>query len=438
MKTPNSTGKEKEAEDQTEVKKGPVFLFAAGIFLLFIIFLFIPVFTVQFLSLFLFLLLLGSKAYSEYLIRNLKIIRFDCELRSFRNEWVQIEIAAENRGILPAFMLALSDSPGMLPVFRNNKSLFTLNGRSRLLWTWQGLCTHRGIFMLGPANIRCADPLGLFPFQLKTSQTCKLFVYPCACFASVKAPQGIPLGALISPNPLFEDLTRSRSLREYQPGDEIRRINWKATARQYGGTFRFMINEYEAAFSYPLVIFLNLSPQEYPLKNRELYLERVIETAAALCLMAGRDRQELGIIFYTSSRADGLTLIESGPLTITPILERLAGLERYYESGQTNKAGETLNSNETTSSSSTYTEGAAHKLHNSAERMLEAGKFLPYGTRLIYTGSKLSNEDYILINSLKTYRFSLEFFIIDEQVLSPLVPGNSPLYQIKEQGYEII
>jgi hypothetical protein len=416
MKHPKRTGK--DAEYQTEVKKAPAFLFNVVIFFLLIIFLFIPAFIVQFLSLFFLLILLGSKVYSEYLIRNLKITRFDRELRGFRNEWVHIEIAVENRGILPAFMLALNDSPGMLPVFRNNRSLFTLNGRSRLLHSWQGFCTHRGIFMLGPASIRCADPLGLFSFQLKTSETCKLFVYPCACLASIKAPGGIPLGALVSPNPLFEDLTRSRSLREYQLGDEIRRINWKATARQ-SVAGRFMINEYEAAFSYPLVIFLNLALQEYPLKYRELYLERVIEAAAALCLMASRERQELGIIFYTSSKADGLTLIESGPLTVIPILERLAGLERYYEAGQT-------------------TEESTQKFHNSAERMLEAGKFLSYGTRLIYTGPNLSDEDYIAVNSLKTYRLSLEFLVIDEQVLSPLVPGNSRRYQIKERGYEII
>jgi uncharacterized protein (DUF58 family) len=395
----------------------------AGVLLLLGIFLFSSLYIVQFISLFLLFIFLGSKIYSEYLIRSIRISRRDRELRGFRHEWIGVELVAENRGRLPAFMLALSDSPGRLSVFRDNKVLCTLPGRSRLVITWRGYCSDRGIFEIGPASIRCSDPLGLFPFSASSGLSARLFVYPSPGMIGIKTPGGIPLGTLITANPLYEDLTRCRSLREYHAGDEPRRINWKASARMIAGeTGRpgLMVNEYESTVSFPLVIFLNLDPDEYPLKYRELYWERAIEAAAALCLMASRERQELGIILYTPRGGEPLSFISPASHTLIPILERLAALERPRRQENPKAAG------------------AGGPFQGSARVMLEQGKYLPYGTRLIYTGPDFSNEEYMGLNGLKGFHLSLEYLIIDEKTLPRRVPGNSPRYQMKEGGYEII
>jgi uncharacterized protein (DUF58 family) len=405
----------------------------AGILPLLGVFLFSSLYILQFISLFLLLIILGSKIYSECLIRSIRINRRETELRGFRHEWIGVELVAENRGGLPAFMLALTDSPGRLAVFRNNKALCTLRSRSRLVITWQGYCSDRGIFEIGPALIRCSDPLGLFPFTAAAEATTRLFVYPSPGMIGIKTPGGIPLGTLITVNPLYEDLTRCRSLREYHAGDEPRRINWKASARMASrgtGQAEMMVNEYESTISFPLVIFLNLDPYEYPLKYRELYWERVIEAAAALCLMASRERQELGIIFYTPQGRERVSLIAPASYTLIPILERLAALERP----RTAEA-------EAGAPGSGPGEGGpepGNPFRGSARVMLDQGKYLPYGTRLIYTGSDFSDEIYISLNSLKRYHLSLEYLIIDEKSLPWQVPGNSRRYQMKEGGYEII
>ncbi|GHV50043.1 hypothetical protein AGMMS49579_03000 [Spirochaetia bacterium] len=352
--------------------------------------------------------------YSEYLLRNLYLIRREGDLRNFRYEWAVVELMVENRGRLPAFMLAASDSPGRFSVFRNNKRLCTLRGRSRLVISWQGHCSNRGIFSVGPASVRGSDPLGLFPFFAAAPETTRLVVYPPPGHISLTHPGGIPQGTRIISNPLYEDVTRRRSLREYQAGDEMRRINWKATARMSA----LLVNEYEAAISYPLVIFLNLDPYEYGLRQRELYFERSIEAAASLCLMASREGQELGIMLYNPHEGEGFTFIKPGSFTLLPILERLAGLER---------------------ASKPKNDGAEQRpLRGSARLMLDRGKFLPYGTRLVYTGPDFSDEEYIALNSLKRHHLSLEYLIIDERHLGAAVPGNSRRYQMQEGGYEIV
>jgi uncharacterized protein (DUF58 family) len=390
-----------------------------------LVYLFAPFFLLQFIALFLLFIIIGSRVYSEYLLRNLRLTRREGDLRNFRYEWAQVELVVENAGRLPAFMLAVGDSPGRLSVYRGNKFLRTLRGRSRMVITWRGYCSDRGIFAVGPASVRGSDPLGLFPFYAASGETTRLVVYPPPGMIAVKSPGGIPQGTRITLNQLYEDVTRRRSLREYQAGDEIRRINWKASARMSalpdgsnGGSRGLLINEYEAAVSWPLVIFLNLDPYEYGLRQRELYFERAIEAAAALCLMVSRERQELGMILYNPHEGDGFTFIRPGAFTLLPILERLAALQRANEPRG---------------------HGAEQRsLRGSARLMLDRGKYLPYGTRLVYTGPDFSDEEYIALNSLKRHHLSLEYLIIDERHRNAAVPGNSPRYQMKEGGYEII
>ena len=391
-------------------------LFVWGIAVLIPVYLFAPVVIIQFACLFVLFILIGSKFYSEYLIRNIRISRRDAELRVFRFEWIKVEVKIENHGRLPAFMLVSSDSPGQLNVFKMSKTFCTLFQRSWILLAWEGHCSERGVFELGPAVVRGADPLGLFPFHLTDSETSRLFVYPVFRSISIKTSNGIPLGNMIRANPLFEDITRYRSLRPYNQGDEPRRINWKASAhistRIQSGSL--LVNEYEATTSYQLMIFLNVNQNEYSGKKQRTFMERAIEAAAALCLLASRERQEIGIIFYTSYQEDGISVIAPSSFTLVPILERLAALDFPKE------------------------DSAHDGDRGSAMVMLNQGKRLSYGTRLVYAGPNLTDEEYIMLNSLKKQHISLEYVIIDERSMPSLVPGNSPRYQMKESGYEII
>jgi hypothetical protein len=403
-------------------------LFNWGIAILVPFFIFTPVAIVQFFCVFFLLILIGSRFYSEYLVRNLRVTRMDFELRVFRHEWVKVEMKVENYGLLPAFMLVTTDSPGALQVLRMKKSLCTLGRRSLMFFSWEGLCSDRGVFLLGPAVIRGADPLGLFPFHLTAAETTKLFVYPVLRSITIKRSGGIPLGHMLSVNPLYEDITRRRSLRPYNPGDEPRRINWKVSAHVSTRVFpnSLLVNEFEATASYPVMIFLNLDRNEYPVRKHRAYLERTIEAAAALCLKAERERQEMGLIFYTSNREGGISVIAPSTFTIVPILERLAAIDLTIST----------NSEETKNNDGEDIRACA--IRACTKTMLDQGKRLPYGTKYIYTGADLGNTAYITLNSLKKYHIYPEYIIIDEHTMPPLVPGNSPCYQMKESGYEII
>jgi hypothetical protein len=331
-------------------------------------------------------------------------------------------------------MLAAGDSPGDIAVFRQNRSLLSLRGCSRIFIPWQAYCSSRGIHTLGPALVRGSDPLGLFPFRARARETSRLVVYPSPGQIEVKTPGGLPLGNMITGNPLYEDLTRRRSLREYRSGDELRRINWKASAAHTGADRDtvILVNEYEAAIAFPMVIFLNLDPYEYGLRKREFYFERSIEGAAALCLMTNRDRQELGIILYHPHGKAPLTFIPPQARTLIPILERLAAITRPHEAPPEHSAPELPRENVF---SDMY---PSPRIRISVQMMLKEGKRLPYGTRLFYVGPERSREEYAVLDSLKRSHLFLEYLILDEKALEESMPGNVRRYQMKEAGYAVI
>jgi len=403
--------------DKIQVKGGKLLRWSL---ILIPLYLFSPLVIIQFLCVFFLFIIVCSKLYTEYLIKNIRVSRKDAELRVFRHEWVHIEIIIENRGFLPAFMLSAGDLPGDLSVIKMKKTFCTLFRNTWTLISWDGLCADRGVFSAGPSVIRGADPLGLFPFHLTTEETTKLYVYPAIRSINLKKRMGIPLGNIVSNNPLFEDITRYRSLRPYYHGDERRKINWKASARiannAYNNFSSLLVNEYEATAFYPLMIFLNVDQNEYYGKYKKDIIERTIEAAAALCLMAFREKQSLGIIIYTSYQEGGISYITPSANTLIPILERLAALD-WTKTANTN---------------------VCDIAHNSLLTMLRYGRFLPYGTRYLYAGPDLGDEAYIKLNLLKKHHISPEYVIIDERSLSSIVPGNSPRYQMKESGYEII
>ncbi|MCL2276614.1 MAG: DUF58 domain-containing protein [Treponema sp.] len=413
----NSAKKNSDGRLSSERNK----LFSVLIIFFILIFIFTPVYIAQFICLFFIFILVCSRIYSWYLVNHIRVTRMDSELRVFRHEWARIELKIENNGILPAFMLVSSDSPGDLSVVRIKKTFCSLFKQSWTLLCWDGLCADRGIFNVGPAVIKGSDPLGLFPFHITEKETTKIYVYPSVRSINIKNSRGIPLGNMINTNPLYEDLTRYRSLRPYYPGDERRRINWKASAKLnqlevQSGHRSLLINEYEASASYPVMLFLNVNWDDYHFKNRRFNIERIIEAAAALCLKASRERQSFGIIIYTLSHEGGISVIPASASSPIPILERLAALD-YSKSA--NSAEPEI-------------------AHNSVITMLNYGRHLSYGTRYIYAGPDLGDEAYITLNLLKKHHLSLEYLVIDERTMLSVVPGNSPRHQIKESGYDII
>jgi uncharacterized protein (DUF58 family) len=96
------------------------------------------------------------------------------------------------------------------------------------------LPTHRrGMIKVGPLDLTLGDPLGLTKARLRAAEVTKLMVHP-------KLIELKPLVAIAGHDPTAEQQPRRAlanagdeffALRPYVVGDELKRVNWRATAR---------------------------------------------------------------------------------------------------------------------------------------------------------------------------------------------------------------
>lgn len=103
-------------------------------------------------------------------------------------------------------------------------------GRGRLDYRLH--TTRRGLFKVGPAVAEASGPFGLVKRFRVDRGADFITVLP----RSIPLGQGWPLGhqpihQIPRRRSLFEDPSRFLGVREYRPGDSLRRIHWRATAR---------------------------------------------------------------------------------------------------------------------------------------------------------------------------------------------------------------
>jgi uncharacterized protein (DUF58 family) len=171
-----------------------------------------------------------------------------------------------------------------------------------------------------------SEPLGFFSWEKKCEQVAEVIVYPRVLSLALIHTHGLPVGDIHSNNIINEDLTRYRSVREYVPGDDIRRINWKISARQ-GSLFCL---ETLPTHYFPTLLLLNLTLDDYPLKSRYNLMERAIETAASLIYYIVGLKQQIGFLTSGIAGTDTepkLIPLKNGYEQAVSLLELLAFLQ---------------------------------------------------------------------------------------------------------------
>lgn len=263
------------------------------------------------------------------------------EHRTFIGEPLRLDVELENRKALPLpwyeWRIALSDpievkgehlgsaaSPGLSFLHRRG----AMGWYERRAWNFDLDAKDRGYFQVGPTSLKSADLFGLFPRETAFPAVEHLTVYP-RVFAldDLGLPADRPFGEQKGGSPVFEDPLRIAGLREYRPGDPLKRIDWKATARSGDLTSRV----YEPSATRQLYICLNIDTLEHAwegyLKDE---LERAISTAASVAVWAAGQRYAVGLLangsFPESDRPIKLPPSRSRD-QLTRVLEALAVIQ---------------------------------------------------------------------------------------------------------------
>jgi uncharacterized protein (DUF58 family) len=120
-----------------------------------------------------------------------------------------------------------------------------------------------------------------------------VIVYPkIVPLRSLDIPSRSPFGVLPSRQRLFEDPTRIRGVRDYQPGDSLRRMDWKTSAR----VGSLQVRRFEPAIALDTAIFLNLDAADYIAVERRFAAELGIIIAASVSVHLVEKRQAISLV----------------------------------------------------------------------------------------------------------------------------------------------
>jgi uncharacterized protein (DUF58 family) len=187
------------------------------------------------------------------------------------------------------------------------------------------ICGHRGFYTFGPASIQSGDLFGFFTDEREIKRLDYLIVYPKILpIEHLGIPSLQPLGEMRIRSHLFQDPILTMGIREYFPGDSLRRIHWKSTAR----LGRLQTKVFEPTTTVDMGIFLDVRTVQPPLWGSvpEL-LELAIIVAGSISKAALDEGYRVGLYANQNSMSvDGFVRIPPGQHggQLPRILEALA------------------------------------------------------------------------------------------------------------------
>jgi len=222
-------------------------------------------------------------------------------LRVHRFQKFTVRLTVRNLGPFPVGTLRVTDATGGLHTDDPTDFLMGLGpfGSREVSYVAQG--HERGDFHLGPVRLQAESALGFAHWEKTIDAPLAVIVYPAVFSMDLVQTRGLPAGNLRVANRLYEDVTQFRSVREYVPGDELKRIHWKASAR----LGKLCSMEYLPSLYFPVLIALDLTEEDYPLTRRRQLIERAVETAASLVFHFVAAKQQVGLVATGSVSGTG-------------------------------------------------------------------------------------------------------------------------------------
>jgi uncharacterized protein (DUF58 family) len=222
--------------------------------------------------------------------RNLRIERHLHLAWATVGDSIQEELILINRSWLSAVWVEISDTSPALSTPMNFISDIGSRSLRRRYMSHQ--CKQRGLYTLGPTRLRTSDPFGIFTLTIFDYHSDTILVTPPLLpMNKIRiAPAGWAgdnqhkLGAL-------EREISDVGVRDYQPGDSLRRIHWPASAH----FDQLIVRQLAASTSGDWWIFVDLDADVQAGEGYDSTVELIIVVAASLAMRGLRENQRVGL-----------------------------------------------------------------------------------------------------------------------------------------------
>jgi uncharacterized protein (DUF58 family) len=232
-------------------------------------------------------------------LASLSAMRKISAARIFEDGEINVTLRLQNESPLSKILEVKDTVPEVMRIKEGaNYILMELGPRRETLIEYTIECPLRGFYTLGPVSIRVQDPFGLFHKEKEIHVYDDFLVFPKTedlkdAFVKSKVPK-IFTGAVNIRQP--GEGSNFYNLREYIPGDPMRKVNWKAYAR----SGKMMVNEFErdAVSDIILIVDSRAVSETGPVSRNSLVYSTRAAASLAQFFLSRRD--SVGLVLYGS------------------------------------------------------------------------------------------------------------------------------------------
>jgi uncharacterized repeat protein (TIGR01451 family) len=271
----------------------------------------------------------GLLAYAMYVLLGLLLVsRFltrawvehlEVKRRCDRNtaevgDTVNVHVTVRNAGPLPAPWVLMEDvvpaAAGIvgklyLQVRKKRLKIAMLGIGGETTLQYKVEFKMRGYYQLGPLVLESGDLFGLHRRYRVGTAPHFVLVYPRVLpLENYNIASRRPIGELRLTHRLFEDPTRIAGVREYEAGDPLSRIHWRATAR----TGQLHCKIYEPSCLAGATLLLDLHRAGYHRQGEPYRSDLAVTAAASLAHAVYQLGQQVGLVTNGRDAAERIRL----------------------------------------------------------------------------------------------------------------------------------
>ncbi|GAB4562175.1 MAG: hypothetical protein Kow0047_10110 [Anaerolineae bacterium] len=213
---------------------------------------------------------------------------------AFLGDQVRVILRIHNRSRIPVAWLRVSESvPLTLHVPNYVRRVVAVPGRRHVDISYTLDCRKRGYYPLGPTLLQAGDLFGFGESYGQAAEGDHITVYPQIIpLSRLGIESDLPYGTVRTRRRLHEDPARMVGLRQYEPGDPLHRLHWKASA--HAG--ELLVTKLEAAIALETMIALDLRQSDYDAQEVLMASEWAIVVAASIAHHLAQQRQAVGLM----------------------------------------------------------------------------------------------------------------------------------------------
>lgn len=249
----------------------------------------------------------------------------------FPGEFSEIVETVTNKKLLPLWWLSIAytisgnlrfrdDESSIKPKENYRKNLVFLKSYEKVTNRYSFSAEKRGYYRIDELNTATSDVFSNYHLVAKIENNAEFYVYPKLLskeefqinFNSIS-------GEALTKRHLIEDPFYLKGIRNYEPFDSLKKVNWYATAK----TGELRVNEYDYTATQKVTVFLNCKKRlEW---DEDELIEESITLAASLISDYGKNGIEVEL------RTNGEDILSNKPLDKINI-SNISSLTSLYES----------------------------------------------------------------------------------------------------------